>query len=216
MLQQRTLQSITRAVGLGVHGGQKVELTFKPAPPDAGITFRRTDLSLPVSSAVEARDSLPPQVLRFLVPPLRAAVLFLVRDNVAVGWDGRAPNQGRERVRDVLLPLTAPSVFERALTWKRVSLGNPSDPTTTERILFRHLSLAAPSSFAVIPIVVGERVTALLYIDRGDGMLDDTQVDMARRAGNALADGLAPFVAAGTLFAEGKAPPLPPLPGLKT
>jgi len=98
----------------------------------------------------------------------------------------------------------------------RSSLGNPSDPTTTERILFRHLSLVAPSSFAVIPIVVGERVTALLYIDRGDGMLDDTQVDMARRAGNALADGLAPFVAAGTLFSEGKAPPLPPLPGLKT
>ena len=178
--------------------------------------LERLHLSLPVSSAVEARDSLPPQVLRFLVPPLRAAVLFLVRDNVAVGWDGRAPNQGRERVRDVLLPLTAPSVFERALTWKRVSLGNPSDPTTTERILFRHLSLVAPSSFAVIPIVVGERVTALLYIDRGDGMLDDTQVDMARRAGNALADGLAPFVAAGTLFSEGKAPPLPPLPGLKT
>ena len=54
MLQQRTLQSITRAVGLGVHGGQKVELTFKPAPPDAGITFRRTDLSLPVSIPVSA------------------------------------------------------------------------------------------------------------------------------------------------------------------
>lgn len=178
--------------------------------------LERLHLSLPVSSAVEARDSLPPQVLRFLVPPLRSAVLFLVRDNVAVGWDGRTPNQGRDRVRDVLLPLTAPSVFERAVTWKRVSLGNPSDPTTTERILFRHLTLVAPSSFAVIPIVVGERVTALLYIDRGEGMLDDTQVDMARRAGNALADGLAPFVAAGTLFAEAKAPPLPPLPGLRT
>ena len=56
MLQQRTLKSITRAVGLGVHGGQKVELTFKPAPPDAGITFRRTDLPLPVSILVAAES----------------------------------------------------------------------------------------------------------------------------------------------------------------
>lgn len=172
--------------------------------------------ALPPESIAEARDSLPPQVLRLLVPPLRAAVLFLVRDNVAVGWDGRAPSQGRERVRDVLLPLTAPSIFERAVTWKRVSLGNPGDPTTTERILFRHLALPSPSSFAVVPIVVGERVTALLYVDRAEGMLDDGQVDLARRAGTALADGLAPFVAAGTLFSEGKAPPLPPLPSLRT
>ena len=56
VLQQRTLKSITRAVGLGVHGGQKVELTFKPAPPDAGITFRRTDLPLPVSIPVAAES----------------------------------------------------------------------------------------------------------------------------------------------------------------
>jgi UDP-3-O-[3-hydroxymyristoyl] N-acetylglucosamine deacetylase len=55
VLQQRTLKSITRAVGLGVHGGQKVELTFKPAPPDAGIAFRRVDLPTPVTIPVNAQ-----------------------------------------------------------------------------------------------------------------------------------------------------------------
>jgi UDP-3-O-[3-hydroxymyristoyl] N-acetylglucosamine deacetylase len=54
MLQQRTLKTITRAVGLGVHGGQKVELTFKPAPADAGISFRRVDLPTPVTIPVRA------------------------------------------------------------------------------------------------------------------------------------------------------------------
>ena len=48
MIAQRTLQSITRAVGLGVHSGQKVELTLRPAPPDTGIVFRRVDLPSPV------------------------------------------------------------------------------------------------------------------------------------------------------------------------
>jgi UDP-3-O-[3-hydroxymyristoyl] N-acetylglucosamine deacetylase len=52
MLQQRTLKSITQAVGLGVHSGHKVELTLKPAPPDHGIVFRRIDLAQPVSIPV--------------------------------------------------------------------------------------------------------------------------------------------------------------------
>ena len=52
MLAQRTLKSITHAVGLGVHSGQKVELTLRPAPPDSGIVFRRVDLPVPVDIPV--------------------------------------------------------------------------------------------------------------------------------------------------------------------
>ncbi|RZT94959.1 UDP-3-O-acyl-N-acetylglucosamine deacetylase [Rivibacter subsaxonicus] len=54
MLQQRTLKTITRAVGVGLHSGQKVELTLKPAPPDTGIVFRRVDLPVPVEIPVNA------------------------------------------------------------------------------------------------------------------------------------------------------------------
>jgi len=52
MIAQRTLKSLTRAVGVGVHSGQKVELTLRPAPPDTGIVFRRVDLALPVDIPV--------------------------------------------------------------------------------------------------------------------------------------------------------------------
>ncbi|GMV47104.1 MAG: hypothetical protein AMXMBFR66_25020 [Pseudomonadota bacterium] len=52
MLRQRTLASMTRAVGLGVHRGRKVELALAPAPPDSGIVFRRTDLPTPVTIPV--------------------------------------------------------------------------------------------------------------------------------------------------------------------
>ena len=54
MLQQRTLKSLTRAVGVGVHSGQRVELTLRPAPPDTGIVFRRTDLPVPVDIPMTA------------------------------------------------------------------------------------------------------------------------------------------------------------------
>ena len=45
MIKQRTLKSLTRAVGVGLHSGQRVELTLRPAPPDTGIVFRRIDLA---------------------------------------------------------------------------------------------------------------------------------------------------------------------------
>ena len=54
MLQQRTLQTLTRAVGVGLHSGERVELTLRPAQPDTGIVFRRVDLPSPVDIAVSA------------------------------------------------------------------------------------------------------------------------------------------------------------------
>ena len=54
MLQQRTLKALTRAVGVGLHSGQRVELTLRPAQPDTGIVFRRVDLAVPVDIPVSA------------------------------------------------------------------------------------------------------------------------------------------------------------------
>ena len=54
MLKQRTLQSLTKAVGVGLHSGQRVELTLRPAQPDTGIVFRRVDLAQPVDIPITA------------------------------------------------------------------------------------------------------------------------------------------------------------------
>lgn len=55
MLAQRTLKSLTKAVGVGLHSGQRVELTLRPAPPDTGIVFRRVDLPQPVDIVISAQ-----------------------------------------------------------------------------------------------------------------------------------------------------------------
>jgi UDP-3-O-[3-hydroxymyristoyl] N-acetylglucosamine deacetylase len=54
VLKQRTLKSLTRAVGVGLHSGQRVEITLRPAAPDTGIVFRRIDLPEPVDIRVSA------------------------------------------------------------------------------------------------------------------------------------------------------------------
>ncbi|MFZ2651371.1 MAG: UDP-3-O-acyl-N-acetylglucosamine deacetylase [Burkholderiaceae bacterium] len=54
MVAQRTIKGMTRAVGVGVHGGQRVELTLRPAPPDTGVVFRRIDLPTAVDIKAHA------------------------------------------------------------------------------------------------------------------------------------------------------------------
>ena len=44
MLKQRTLKSLIRASGVGLHSGVKVNMVLRPAAPDTGIIFRRVDL----------------------------------------------------------------------------------------------------------------------------------------------------------------------------
>ena len=56
MLQQRTIKTLTRAVGVGLHSGQRVELTLRPAAPDTGIVFRRIDLPEPVDIPIRAES----------------------------------------------------------------------------------------------------------------------------------------------------------------
>ena len=51
MIWQRTLKNVIRATGVGLHTGEKVYLTLRPAAPDTGIVFRRVDLD----PAVEIR-----------------------------------------------------------------------------------------------------------------------------------------------------------------
>lgn len=48
MIHQRTLKNVIRATGVGLHTGEKVYLTLRPAPVDTGIVFRRIDLPEPV------------------------------------------------------------------------------------------------------------------------------------------------------------------------
>lgn len=56
MLAQRTIKTLTQAVGVGLHSGQRVELTLRPAPPGTGIVFRRIDLAEPVDIHVSAQS----------------------------------------------------------------------------------------------------------------------------------------------------------------
>jgi len=54
MLAQRTLKNVIRATGVGLHSGEKVFLTLRPAAVDTGIVFRRVDLEPAVEIPADA------------------------------------------------------------------------------------------------------------------------------------------------------------------
>ena len=55
MLAQRTLKNVIRATGVGLHSGEKVFLTLRPAAVDTGIVFRRVDLEPAVEIPADAQ-----------------------------------------------------------------------------------------------------------------------------------------------------------------
>jgi UDP-3-O-[3-hydroxymyristoyl] N-acetylglucosamine deacetylase len=55
VLKQRTIKSVIKATGVGLHTGKKVVMTLRPAQPDEGIVFRRLDLPQPVDIRAAAR-----------------------------------------------------------------------------------------------------------------------------------------------------------------
>ncbi len=97
MLRQRTLKSLVRATGVGLHTGQKVTVTLRPAHPDAGVVFRRVDLAAPVD--IPARADLVGETRLssclvqggakvYTVEHLMSALAGLGVDNVYVDLDG--------------------------------------------------------------------------------------------------------------------------------
>ena len=97
MLRQRTLKSLIRATGVGLHTGAKVTLALRPAQPETGIVFRRVDLAQPVD--IPARPELVGEtrlcsclvqgaVKIYTVEHLMSALAGLGVDNVYVDLDG--------------------------------------------------------------------------------------------------------------------------------
>ncbi len=97
MLRQRTLKSAIRATGVGLHTGEKVAMTLRPAQPDTGIVFRRVDLAQPVDIRAEASKVTDARLCSTLedhgvrvatVEHLMSALAGLGVDNAYVDLDG--------------------------------------------------------------------------------------------------------------------------------
>src|SRR5215469_11089481 len=96
--RQQTLKAPIGCVGVGLHTGSRVSLTFRPAPADHGIVFRRTDLGVDIPAqfdrVVDTRLAtvLWDGVVRIgTVEHVMAALVGCGIDNALVELDGPEP-----------------------------------------------------------------------------------------------------------------------------
>jgi UDP-3-O-[3-hydroxymyristoyl] N-acetylglucosamine deacetylase len=97
MLRQRTLKSLVSATGVGLHTGQKVRMSLRPAQPDTGIVFRRLDLpgaaDLPARADLVGESRLCSCLVSgttriYTIEHLMSALYGLGVDNAYVDLDG--------------------------------------------------------------------------------------------------------------------------------
>ena len=97
MIRQRTLKNVIRASGVGLHTGEKVLMTLRPAAPNTGVVFRRVDLASPVDIPVSAELVGDTRLCSTLdngqtsvatVEHLMSALAGLGVDNIYVDLDG--------------------------------------------------------------------------------------------------------------------------------
>lgn len=97
MIGQRTVKTQVRATGVGLHTGERVNLTLRPAPPNTGIVFRRIDLPAPSDFVVAPERVTDTRLCSALegngakvatVEHLMSALAGLGVDNVFVDIDG--------------------------------------------------------------------------------------------------------------------------------
>ncbi|MFH1809851.1 MAG: hypothetical protein ABIJ09_13985 [Pseudomonadota bacterium] len=137
-----------------------------------------------------ARDSVSAQLLPSLTSRFAHVAVFLVRHDLAVGWDGGGPHLDSQRIRDVLLPLTPPSTLRLAYTTRQVVAGDPERMDAIDRILLGFLGAPAPRQWLVLPVLGPGGVDALLYVDSEQTAIDAERRAFADAAASTLSDSL--------------------------
>ncbi|MBN2362237.1 MAG: hypothetical protein JXR83_22485 [Deltaproteobacteria bacterium] len=120
----------------------------------------------PSPTAIGAgREALASQALNRLAALFKRVALFLVKRDLAVGWDAAGGSLTRQRIRDVLLPLEPPSTLRLAATSRAAVTGDVEQAESIDRMLLNFLGEPMPTQWQVVPVVTPLGVVGLLYTD---------------------------------------------------
>lgn len=131
------------------------------------------------ASLEDARDR--DAIIDLLVAPFDAqisiSVLFMVRNDMALGLVAGGTSASPDEVRGLVLPLGTPSLLSRALKSRQV-VGGDAREDHTQQVISRYLGAAEPGEACVGPILLGTRVVNLLCVQTQAGMhFDRDMVD---------------------------------------
>ncbi|MEZ4366169.1 MAG: hypothetical protein R2939_07755 [Kofleriaceae bacterium] len=152
-------------------------------------------------AAIEAsseRGQIAEATMRFAAGMFEVGVLFVVRDNLAMGW--RACGDGAEHkahVEHILMPLETSSVLHAAATADDGFFdGVPAD-STIHGYMYKVLGCARPARATVAMVSIGRRAVNILYGHRVTRpALTEAELDCVRAVCRAAAESYAKLIAA--------------------
>ena len=155
MFRQRTLGNTIRATGVGLHSGEKVYLTLRPAPDDSGIVFRRVDLDPIVEIPAHALQVTDTQMATRLGqhPATVSTVEHFLSAVSALGIDNLVVDVNRPE-----LPIMDGSASPFIFLIQSAGLREQTSPKKFIRIL-KPIEVRHPDKFARLQPFDGYRIT---------------------------------------------------------
>ncbi len=133
------------------------------APEEPPLAFKE---ALALLAGVTDRDAIARIVLRAGRSQAKRVLLMTVQGNVALGWDGLGEGLQNGAARAVAVPLSMPGAFQLVVRSRSHFLG-PLQKTPSNIRFLAQLGKKVPLSSLLLPILHGERVSHLLYLDNG-------------------------------------------------
>lgn len=115
-------------------------------------------------SATDDRDIAAHRVLSYLAQSFACALILVVRQGVAYGWKGFASNASEEQIESLVVPLSAPSLFQQAFDSGQPFRGAPAaDGERIHARVWKLLQCERPSEVLITPVHVENRLVNLIY-----------------------------------------------------
>ena len=154
------------------------------------------DTAIRVMNDATDRGHVADALMAFASYAFDGAALFVVKDNLALGWKGTGNLPGRDRVDCILIPLDAPSMFQAAIKSEEGEFHGPIPPSTVHGYMYKVFRFHEPAQATVGVIAIGRRVVNLLYGHRTSRpQLTMVEIETLRRVCRAGAEAYARLIA---------------------
>jgi hypothetical protein len=178
------------------------EVTPRPSRPVQAVTpteaYQPLELSAAINAmaAAEDRADIADAMMRFAAGLFDVAVLFIVKDNLALGWKSAGGGSTRAYADHLLIPLEAPSLIRSATRTEDGVVDGPIAPSTVHTYLYKVLGCFEPPRATAAVVSIGRRIVNILYGHRDQrAPLDAAEVDQVRQLCAAGAEAYARLIA---------------------
>ncbi len=138
-----------------------------------------TKIDLPTAQQIiaeaKSRDDIARAAVSLALSTMSRTIIFMVKGNLVLGWDGAGEHVDRDTVKSLVVPLTVPSAFKFVHDTRAPFVG-PLPATETNDKFLQLLGGARPKSSVLFPILFRGRVVNVIYGDSGPGKFASTDI----------------------------------------